>query len=592
VNAGLVWGVDGVVEGPTWLGTDESPLFGWFAAPQDFRVRGGVVICPPLGEEARSARRTLRELSIRLAAEGFLVVRADYPGTGDSAGDLSDVVDDRWAGTVDAAVRFMTDAGASRVGLVGIRMGATIAAVAAERAAQAPTALVMWDPCASGRTFLREQAMLHNAMGEANGSAPTGSVATPGYVYGPSEVTALGALSADAAAQLDPGRTDVTVLFRDDRPTPSALADRLTTAGFTIDRASGQGELLNVSPLDAVVPEETVNAIVRTLSRTMGQAEPTTVHPDLRASTTVRTDRGPVTERFVEMGSNRLFGIETRAATDGVEVMFLNVANEAHIGPARLWTSLARRWAAEGGITATRFDFTGLGDSPDVGARPRETPLVPGWIDDLDEIVAERDSDGKELVLVGLCSGAYAGFEAALRGTVTGVIAINPMLDGIDTTVIHRRPAVTDPRRKAVRLWPDPLFRLAIKHRRPAHALRRLLQQVVPSRAAMGVPGAAVRRGTRVHLALGREDRHPFDVGVYWRLRLPRLRRLGLFERSDSDLLDHSALVLQGRDELVAALNGHVARHYYAPAPTPESDVERPSEAATVAATAAAPRAR
>jgi alpha-beta hydrolase superfamily lysophospholipase len=577
-----VWPVDDVVEGPTWLGADESPLFGWFAAPQDLRVRGGVVICPPLGEEARSARRTLRELAIRLAAEGFLVLRTDYPGTGDSAGDLNEVVDDRWAGTVDAAVRFMTDAGCERVALVGMRMGATIAAVAAARAPQPPTALVMWDPCQSGRSFLREQAMLHNAMREASGSAPTGSVATPGYVYGPSEVAALSALSADAAAQLDSERTDVTVLFRDDRPTPSALADRLATAGFTIDRSSGQDELLNVSPLDAVVPESTVNAIVSTLSEAMGTSEPRTVHPDLRASTIVRTDVGPVTERFVEVGSNRLFGIETRSAADGVEVMFLNVANESHIGPARLWTTLARRWAAEGGLTATRLDFTGLGDSPDVGGRSRETPLEPGWIDDLDEIVAERHTDGRELVLVGLCSGAYAGFEAALRGTVTGVIAINPMLDSIDTTVIHRRPEVTDPRRRAVRLWPDRLFRLAIKHRRVAQTLWRLLQQTVPSRAAMGVPGAVIRRGTRVHLALGREDRPPFDVGVYWRLRLPRLRRRGLFERSDSDALDHSALVLQGRDELAAALNRHVARHYYAPAPIPESGPRLRSEGTSV----------
>ena len=81
---------DGVVEAPTWFGPHERPLLAWFTYPRSKRVRGAVVLCQPIAEEGNMAYRTFRALAQRLAAAGYLTMRFDYDGTGDSAGSFED----------------------------------------------------------------------------------------------------------------------------------------------------------------------------------------------------------------------------------------------------------------------------------------------------------------------------------------------------------------------------------------------------------------------------------------------------------------------------------------------------------------------
>jgi len=105
-------------------------------------------------------------------------------------------------------------------------------------------------------------------------------------------------------------------------------------------------------------------------------ASPTTVtrwcasRPSLR-----RTPRRPSSSG--RSGSApRLFGIltEPEGAPLGPTVLLLNAGLIHHIGPARLWVSLARRFAAAG-MRCLRFDLSGLGDSPvRPGSPPRRLP--------------------------------------------------------------------------------------------------------------------------------------------------------------------------------------------------------------------------
>lgn len=112
-----------------------------------------VVVCPPLGQEMLRAHRTLRILAERLAGTGHDVLRFDYYGTGESAGDGHEVT---LAGCVDDAreavdeIRDLT--GAHRVSLVGFRLGALVAA----RAAAHPRVdrLVLCDPVLDGPAYL------------------------------------------------------------------------------------------------------------------------------------------------------------------------------------------------------------------------------------------------------------------------------------------------------------------------------------------------------------------------------------------------------------------------------------------------------
>ena len=74
---------------PLYFGERTRRLFGVYTpAHAAGRPARGVVLCHPWGQEYLHAHRSLRKLGDLLAAAGFDVLRFDYFGTGDSAGDL------------------------------------------------------------------------------------------------------------------------------------------------------------------------------------------------------------------------------------------------------------------------------------------------------------------------------------------------------------------------------------------------------------------------------------------------------------------------------------------------------------------------
>src|SRR5438046_10636910 len=84
-------GSKGTVQGPFYFGPFAARLFGIHDAPRtDAGREGSVVLCYPYGRDYVSAFRAYRTLALRLARAGFHVLRFDYRGTGDSAGDIGD----------------------------------------------------------------------------------------------------------------------------------------------------------------------------------------------------------------------------------------------------------------------------------------------------------------------------------------------------------------------------------------------------------------------------------------------------------------------------------------------------------------------
>jgi pimeloyl-ACP methyl ester carboxylesterase len=109
------------------------------------------------------AHRVFYQIAQMLADAGFHVFRFDYYGTGDSAGNDADVDLTQWRANVLTAVQELRDvSGLNKIRLVGLRLGAALAFLAADEVE--PDLIVLWDPVVRGEEYLHELKSLHTAM--------------------------------------------------------------------------------------------------------------------------------------------------------------------------------------------------------------------------------------------------------------------------------------------------------------------------------------------------------------------------------------------------------------------------------------------
>jgi alpha-beta hydrolase superfamily lysophospholipase len=122
-----------------------------------------VLLAGAHGHEYAQFHRMLGQLARMLSGAGFPVLRFDFSGCGDSAGGPESWGLERWSGDLDAAFDELRDlAGVERVGVVGLRLGASVALAGSAR--RQPRFLVLWDPVVNGRAFLREMREAHRGM--------------------------------------------------------------------------------------------------------------------------------------------------------------------------------------------------------------------------------------------------------------------------------------------------------------------------------------------------------------------------------------------------------------------------------------------
>jgi uncharacterized protein len=142
---------------PFYFGTHERRLLGVYEAARRSKASRGVVLCHPWGAEYIHAYRAMRQLAKMLTANGFHTLRFDYFGTGDSAGSTTAGDIGGWEIDIQSAIEELKDTtGISRVSLIGLRLGATLAANVAVRADSLVNSLVLWDPIVSGAEYLTE----------------------------------------------------------------------------------------------------------------------------------------------------------------------------------------------------------------------------------------------------------------------------------------------------------------------------------------------------------------------------------------------------------------------------------------------------
>jgi pimeloyl-ACP methyl ester carboxylesterase len=143
---------------PFYFGTDARRLFGIHeTAARTGRGTRAAVLCQPWGAEYLNAHRAIRHLALKLAAAGWHALRFDYFGTGDSAGEAMEGDLAGWEADIGLAMAEARDIiGGGPVALIGLRLGATLAARVARQRPRDIHRLVLWDPVIRGADYLAD----------------------------------------------------------------------------------------------------------------------------------------------------------------------------------------------------------------------------------------------------------------------------------------------------------------------------------------------------------------------------------------------------------------------------------------------------
>jgi alpha-beta hydrolase superfamily lysophospholipase len=407
-----------------WMGSEDRPLLSWLTTPEGGSGSVGVVIVPPFGYELWTSHWTLRTLAERLAAQGCSVVRFDFDGTGDSAGDQWDPDRlDRWRDDLGTAATSLRELGVSSLVVVGLRAGGTLALLEGSRVAA--DAVVAWAPVVRGRRYVRELQLLGLPVPEdPDRPEHKGAIAEAGSLFAAGTLDALSALDLSELPVAPAPRT--LVIDRDDRPASTSLLDRLEELGAKPEHqvVGGTGLVLDQPTEYAVVAEDVVDRICSWV----GPGAVLAHRPAPRPEVTFPWADGAVTETVVRLGRSGLIGVLTHpVGPSRATVVWLNSGSEHHVGPGRAWVEYARQLALDG-YTSLRVDFSGWGESPDRGRAPGRPYDLHG-IDEVAEVVEALRADGhRHVVVAGLCAGAWIALRAALTVRLDGVIALNPQL--------------------------------------------------------------------------------------------------------------------------------------------------------------------
>lgn len=562
---------------PLWFTSGPHDLFGWLDHPPDGRLRGGVVLCPPIGYELISAHDTFRQLAERLSERGFVVLRFDYPGTGDSTDpEPEEHLDRAWQDSVVSASAVLRRAGAPWIAAVGMRMGATLLASPAAQRPQAD-ALVLWDPCPSGASFFRQQhALLRVSRYEipADPTATTAGIAILDAVYPADQAERLSAMRITNG---HPYLAEHMLVLSRQRPESHPLYEHFDGRGATWRKIDGQPDLLDISSTEAIIPDASVELVADWLADVAPQTTgPLVVNEPMR--TAVELSNGEGVERSARLGDLGLFGMvsEPSRPLDGAPLMvFLNVGTEVHIGPGRLWVELSRRLVRLG-FSSLRMDLSAIGDSP---SRPGQARVSysPFVLDDIRQATrALRPDDPSNVVLIGLCSGAYAALHAGQQLGVRGAVAINPVLD-MDVAKVsreemarHTGPELASPRlRYASALLKRPWMKKLLLNLPPmtwriAHSLR------IQRSPAAGLKNV-VTAIDHTLVICGAQDSRPYVQRGKW--IIDRLTRQGHLELCTIPMLDHSLHGEEGRHQLAEMVIDHLDRRFGGlPQPPPIGD--------------------
>jgi alpha-beta hydrolase superfamily lysophospholipase len=432
-------------------------LFGWHHGPAAGKSANiGLVVCKPFGYEAICAHRSVRAFAEAAAALGVPTLRFDYAGTGDSS-EIDAEADQvaAWTQDVMAAVaELQRRTGVERVYILGFRLGALLAALAAHQS-KTIAGLILIAPIISGRRYLRELRTTRMAglMGaeppEAQPSSKAaevaGSMEISGFMFSAATLAALERIDLKTLGALPVA--DTLIIDGSRMPVARAWVEALSQLGVAPTHRSLPGlvEMIMTAPQFASVPLEMIAAMCEWLTPLLeasaARAGKEAVHHADRSIGPPNTamvlpsgaaPHGGITERPVFFTSQAvLFGIVSEPPLGEIPrraIILVNAGADYHIGATGMYVGFARRWARRGCVVL-RMDLAGLGDSATRPGRPDNEVFPPAAVDDI-RAAAEwvrAQYAVRDIALGGVCSGAYHVLRAAVAAVpVDRILMINP----------------------------------------------------------------------------------------------------------------------------------------------------------------------
>lgn len=589
--------------------------FGWLHPAEG---RHAVVLCNPFGYDALCTHRGWRRLAERLASAGMPVLRFDYPGTGDSLGEESDPARvEAWIGSIGDAVRYVRQTtGAAHVSLCGLRLGATLAALAAQRIGGVD-GLVLLAPALSGRNYVRElrahrQSWLSTPAGINAAPIPDGAAYVEAFGFGihGDDIARLAAI--DLLKDTDAPARRVLLLDSKDRVRAASLVERYEAHGVAAER-----ELFDEADrffIEALYSEEPVQAFDSAVSW-LAAAHANTAHApgqgerDERSDTDLQIETPAlVLEREQAVEHPFVFGpyfgiyCEPRSVRpDAPAVLFFNTGASHHIGDGRIFVLFARSLAALG-IASLRMDLGGLGDSTPA-ARSVDLDMIYSN-DSCTDAMAGADwlvANGySRVVTFGVCGGAFVGLHASAQHPgIVGTFGVNlqkfiwdgaartPGTDGLASTRVLRRSALRLDKWMRVLRGETSLVNVVrgLSQRalrtlglRAADQINRLTGAVLVANDVHRLLHTLQAKNADVRLVYGEYDLGLDELKIQFGLQLKGLRRFSCVRASTLASLDHALFTREARDAAMAeALQWLSGR--FMPAARPEPDIHRAPQA-------------
>jgi len=143
-------------ETPFFFNDSQNRLFGILHKPVADDYNFGFVFCNPIVEEKLWAHRVYVNFARKLSGMGYTVLRFDYYGHGDSEGDYCDSTLATMKADIKSALEELRRLkNVQETGLLGLRMGGTLAALVSEEVDNL-SKLILWEPITLGSKYMKE----------------------------------------------------------------------------------------------------------------------------------------------------------------------------------------------------------------------------------------------------------------------------------------------------------------------------------------------------------------------------------------------------------------------------------------------------